>query len=233
MKNRIHSIMDMGKKKVGFFVIGTVLLLTLSTGLIFASSTNTTSPESETDHMYPEYNEAYDYSEYTAYTEVQDDNDYPTYTEAYDYYGYPEYNESTECNMYELQQIQFMWPLDGHTNVASGFGYRYSPISARREFHPGLDIPAPSRTEILAAYDGVVTFAGWLGANGLTVIIDHGNGISTLYAHNSRNRVREGAIVTRGQHIADVGTTGVSTANHLHFEIRVDDIPVDPMLFLE
>ncbi|MCL2216411.1 MAG: M23 family metallopeptidase, partial [Defluviitaleaceae bacterium] len=89
----------------------------------------------------------------------------------------------------------------------------------------------PAGTRINAAADGIVRLAGWSGGYGLTVIIDHGNGYSTLYAHNSRNRVTQGERVTRGQHIADVGTTGMSTGNHLHFEIRRNGVAIDPLPF--
>jgi len=76
-----------------------------------------------------------------------------------------------------------------------------------------------------------VRLSGWHGGFGITVIIDHGNGYSTLYAHNSRNRVEVGQRVNRGDHIADVGTTGMSTGNHLHFEIRRNGTPINPMPF--
>jgi len=126
---------------------------------------------------------------------------------------------------------QFVWPLPTHSNISSGFGSRTHPISGRNEHHTGIDLPAPAGTRIVAAADGIVRTAGWSGGFGLTVIIDHGNGYSTLYAHNSRNRVTVGQNVTAGQHIADVGTTGVSTGNHLHFEIRRNGTPVDPMRY--
>lgn len=123
----------------------------------------------------------------------------------------------------------FGWPLPGHMGISSPFGSRTHPIRRTQEHHTGIDIPAPAGTRIVAAADGVVRLAGWNGGFGITVIIDHGDGYSTLYAHNSRNRVAVGQSVTRGQHIADVGTTGVSTGNHLHFEIRRNGVPVNPM----
>ena len=124
---------------------------------------------------------------------------------------------------------QFAWPIPTHSHISSPFGPRRSPISGRQEHHSGIDIPAPAGTRINAAADGYVRLSGWNGGFGQTVIIDHGNGYSTLYAHNSRNRVQVGQRVTRGQHIADVGTTGMSTGNHLHFEIRRNGTPVNPM----
>jgi len=125
----------------------------------------------------------------------------------------------------------FAWPVPTHREISSPFGSRTHPIRRTPEHHTGIDIPAPGGTRIVAAADGYVRLAAWHGGFGLTVIIDHGNGYSTLYAHNSRNRVSVGQRVNRGQHIADVGTTGVSTGNHLHFEIRRNGIPVNPMQY--
>ena len=127
----------------------------------------------------------------------------------------------------------FQWPLPARTpaDISSGFGSRTNPITRRAEHHSGIDIPAPAGTRINAAADGVVRFAGWSGNWGLMITIDHGSGYTTLYAHNSRNRVVAGQEVTRGQHIADVGTTGQSTGNHLHFEVRRNNVPIDPMQF--
>ena len=125
----------------------------------------------------------------------------------------------------------WQWPLPARSHISSPFGNRTHPISGRNEFHSGIDIPAPAGSRIVAAADGVVRLAGWHGGFGLTVIIDHGGGYSTLYAHNSRNRVSVGQHVNRGDHIADVGTTGVSTGNHLHFEIRRNGTPINPMQF--
>ena len=123
----------------------------------------------------------------------------------------------------------FLWPLPARSHVSSGFGQRV--IFGRSQHHTGIDIPAPAGSRIIAAADGYVRLAGWNGGFGISVIIDHGNGYSTLYAHNSRNRVSVGQRVNRGDHIADVGTTGISTGNHLHFEIRRNGTPVDPMQY--
>lgn len=127
---------------------------------------------------------------------------------------------------------QFQWPIPTHSHISSPFGNRPNPFNrAVQQFHSGIDVPAPTGTPIIAAADGYVRLAGWSGGYGITVIIDHGNGYSTLYAHNSRNRVTVGQRVTRGQHIADVGSTGVSTGPHLHFEIRINNSAVDPMRY--
>ena len=128
---------------------------------------------------------------------------------------------------------RFAWPLParGPSDISSGFGSRTNPVTGRTENHAGIDIPAPAGSRINAAADGIVRFAGWSGGWGLMIIIDHGGGYSTVYAHNSRNRVSAGQHVTRGQHIADVGTTGQSTGNHLHFEVRRNNVAVNPMSF--
>jgi len=121
----------------------------------------------------------------------------------------------------------FIRPVDGP--IVSGFGYRVHPIFRRVKFHYGVDISAPSGTPIRAAADGVVVFAGWRRAYGNTVIIDHGNGVATLYAHCSRILVSEGEVVKQGQVIALVGSTGLSTGPHLHFEVRHYGEPINPL----
>jgi murein DD-endopeptidase MepM/ murein hydrolase activator NlpD len=131
---------------------------------------------------------------------------------------------------------QFAWPVPArpHTNprnISSPFGNRPDPFTGRETFHAGIDIPAPSGTNIVAAEAGVVRFAGHSVSYGNYIIIDHANNYSTLYAHNSRNRVTTGQTVTKGQHIGDVGTTGRSTGNHLHFEIRRNGDYRNPMSY--
>ncbi len=121
----------------------------------------------------------------------------------------------------------FLRPVDGH--IVSGFGYRVHPIFRRVKFHYGVDIAAPYGTPIRAAANGVVVFAGWRRAYGNTVILDHGNGLATLYAHCSQILVSEGEVVRQGQIIARVGSTGLSTGPHLHFEVRQYGEPVNPL----
>ncbi len=118
-------------------------------------------------------------------------------------------------------------PVDG--SIRSGFGYRRHPISKRVAMHTGVDIAAPHGTPIRAGGTGMVIFTGWRGGYGLTIIIDHGGKISTLYAHLSHISVSVGTIVQAGQVIGNVGSTGYSTGPHLHFEVRVNGTPVDPM----
>ncbi|MCL1935329.1 MAG: peptidoglycan DD-metalloendopeptidase family protein [Defluviitaleaceae bacterium] len=124
------------------------------------------------------------------------------------------------------------WPVPGHLRISSPYGPRRSPISGRNEFHSGIDIPAPAGRDIISSDHGVVIFSGWQNGYGNTVIVDHGDGITTLYAHNSRNLVRVGQSVQQGQVIAAIGTTGWSTGNHTHFEVRHNGRHTDPMSFL-
>lgn len=119
----------------------------------------------------------------------------------------------------------FDWPLTGV--ITSGFGWR------KKEFHHGLDLAAPTGTPIKAIEAGKVLFSGWKNRiYGNTVIIDHGAGITSWYAHNSKNLVQEGDWVKPGQVVALVGSTGRSTGPHLHLEIRIDDQAVDPKRYL-
>ncbi len=113
--------------------------------------------------------------------------------------------------------------------IVSGFGYRVHPIFHRVRFHYGVDIAAPYGSPIYAAADGEVVYAGWRRAYGNTVIVDHGNGLATLYAHCSAILVGEGQVVRKGQVIARVGSTGLSTGPHLHFEVRRFGEPVNPL----
>ncbi|GBC97876.1 Murein hydrolase activator EnvC [bacterium HR17] len=121
----------------------------------------------------------------------------------------------------------FIRPVNGA--IVSGFGYRRHPILGGVRLHCGVDIAAPHGTPIRAAADGVVVFAGWRRAYGNTVIIDHGNGTATLYAHCSAISVSEGAVVRQGQVIARVGSTGLATGPHLHFEVRRYGEPINPL----
>ncbi|MCL1845142.1 MAG: peptidoglycan DD-metalloendopeptidase family protein [Defluviitaleaceae bacterium] len=125
----------------------------------------------------------------------------------------------------------FVWPLAIRGTISSPFGYRPDPFTNRNLFHTGIDVSAPANTHIFAAEAGIVQFAGWSAGWGNYIIIQHADGYATMYAHNTRNRVSTGDRVTRGQHIGDVGTTGRSTGNHLHFEIRRNGTYVDPMRY--
>jgi murein DD-endopeptidase MepM/ murein hydrolase activator NlpD len=115
---------------------------------------------------------------------------------------------------------------------ASSFGWRLDPFTGRQAFHEGIDFAATVGTPIIAAAGGVVIAAEYHHDFGNMVEVDHGNDIVTRYAHASRLLVKVGDIVRRGQHIADVGSTGRSTGPHLHFEVRVKGVAQDPSKFL-
>ena len=123
-----------------------------------------------------------------------------------------------------------MWPVQG--TLSSPFGWRIHPILGYRKFHTGIDIGVGYGTPIHAADSGTVIYATWMGGYGNVVIIDHGGGISTLYAHQSRLAVGNGTRVARGQVIGYIGSTGLSTGPHLHFEVRLNGNPVDPLGYL-
>lgn len=116
--------------------------------------------------------------------------------------------------------------------IGSGYGMRPDPFTGALAMHAGLDFAAPPGTPIYAAAGGVVMSAEYQALYGNTVTLDHGNGLSTLYAHASRLHVKPGEIVKKGQRIADVGSTGRSTGPHLHFEVHVNGQPQNPARFL-
>lgn len=120
----------------------------------------------------------------------------------------------------------FLWPARG--SFTSGFGMRRHPIFGVRRMHSGVDIAAPRGTPVLAAWGGVVLYTGWFGGYGKIVIVDHGEGLSTLYAHLSSILTSPGQHVRKGHVIGRVGSTGYSTGPHVHFEIRVNGTPVNP-----
>lgn len=116
--------------------------------------------------------------------------------------------------------------------ITSNFGYRISPFTGKKEFHKGLDIANRKGTEIMATADGVVTFAGPKGFFGELVVIDHGHGITTRYAHLDKALFKSGDRVKRGQVIAQMGNTGRSTGPHLHYEVRLNGVPVNPSKYI-
>ena len=125
-------------------------------------------------------------------------------------------------------ETNYMWPLPGYYRLTSLFGYRIHPITGKAHSHTGIDIPASGGTPILACKSGQVVTSAYHYSYGNYVVIDHGNGNSTLYAHMSSRAVSEGQMVTQGQTIGYVGTTGSSTGNHLHLEVRDNYTRVDP-----
>jgi murein DD-endopeptidase MepM/ murein hydrolase activator NlpD len=120
---------------------------------------------------------------------------------------------------------RFIWPVAGGGRITSRYGYR------GRSFHRGVDIGTATGTAILAADSGTVTYAGWSGGYGILVVIDHGNGYITKYAHNSALLVSVGSRVQKGQQIAKSGSTGNSTGPHLHFEIMKNGTNINPLQF--
>lgn len=125
---------------------------------------------------------------------------------------------------------QLGWPVSGE--ITSPYGYRVHPIWGTTIYHSGIDIGVDEGTPVHAADGGVVVWSGWMGGYGYVVVIDHGNGLSTLYGHNSELAVDEGQSVAKGQVISYAGSTGNSTGPHVHFEVRVNGDPVDPMGYL-
>ena len=116
--------------------------------------------------------------------------------------------------------------------VTSSFGFRVSPFTGQREFHQGFDISTRKGTPILATADGVVTFAGKKGLLGNTIIVDHGHGMVTRYGHCSKFLKKRGEKVKRWEPIALVGSTGRSTGPHVHYEVRLNGIPVNPYKYI-
>lgn len=125
---------------------------------------------------------------------------------------------------------QLGWPVSGE--ITSPYGYRVHPIWGTTIYHSGIDIGVDEGTPVHAADSGVIVWSGWMGGYGYAVVIDHGNGLSTLYGHNSELAVDEGQSVSKGQVVAYTGSTGNSTGPHVHFEVRENGDPVDPMGYL-
>lgn len=126
----------------------------------------------------------------------------------------------------------YTWPAPGYSSITSPYGWRYHPILKVNKLHTGVDIGAPMGANIVAADAGKVIYAGWQNGYGQTVIIDHGAGKSTLYGHQSKIMVSYGQSVDKGQIIGKVGSTGWSTGPHLHFEVRINGSPTNPMSYL-
>jgi len=127
--------------------------------------------------------------------------------------------------------IPSMWAHMGKIN--NEFGFRRSPFGGRTyEFHAGMDIDGERGDQVIAPANGVVTEAGWKGGYGNMIEVDHGNGLKTRYGHLSKIDVEIGDSITRGQVMAFVGSTGRSTGPHLHYELRLNDRPINPRRFL-
>ena len=123
-----------------------------------------------------------------------------------------------------------VWPTRGW--VSSGFGYRISPFTAEKELHHGVDICGRKGSPVIAPADGVVTQVEWDPGYGKMVIINHGYGLSTMYAHLDKVYVKKGQVVRRHQEIAQVGDSGRTTGAHLHYEIHLNGVPVNPLRYI-
>ena len=128
---------------------------------------------------------------------------------------------------------EFAWPVPGYTRITSKYGMRTHPITGVYKLHSGTDIGAPMGANFVAANDGIVVKAGYNGAYGNMVIIDHGGGIQTLYAHGSQIMVNVGDTVKKGETVVlKVGSTGYSTGAHAHFEVRINGVTTDPLPYI-
>ena len=142
-----------------------------------------------------------------------------------------EIHEQIEDNLLLWSHIPSIHPLPG-CRICSGFGYRTDPIDRHIRMHWGVDIGAPRGKTIIATADGVVSHAGWVSGYGWTVVIDHGFGFKTAYAHCQSLLVKKGDPIKRGQSIARVGSTGRSISPHLHYEVRVSGMKINPYKYI-
>ncbi len=137
---------------------------------------------------------------------------------------------STTADWMRANSAPNLWPVEGM--VTGSFGERIDPFNGEGAFHSGVDISAVVGTPVVAPADGAVTFADFLGGYGRAVMIDHGHGISTRYGHLSSFAVTAGQVIRRGDTIGYVGLSGRATGPHLHYEVRINDIPVNPYKYL-
>ena len=157
----------------------------------------------------------------------------PSFSESLDEYNYlrsSNLSRSSYARRWHLNTKPNIWPVDGP--LMSSFGQRSDPFSGEGAWHAGVDISAPSGTSVRATADGVVTFADRFGGYGRLVVVDHGNGFETYYAHLSRVDVIEGQEIRQGEFLGAVGATGRVTAPHLHYEVRIHKAPVNPYRYL-
>ncbi|UCF70778.1 MAG: M23 family metallopeptidase [candidate division WOR-3 bacterium] len=152
-----------------------------------------------------------------------------------------------KCYLRQMSQRELQAQIDDNTNlwshipsihplsgcrICSGYGYRVDPIDRKVRMHWGLDIGAPRGTKIYSTADGVVSSAGWVNGYGLTVVVDHGFGFKTAYAHCKTILVRRNERIKRGQAIARVGSSGRSISPHLHYEVRVSGVKINPYKYI-
>ena len=143
---------------------------------------------------------------------------------------------SSSKSTYVYTGGQLNWPVPSRaassSSLSSGYVSRNRPIGSGSEFHTGYDIPASYGSAVVAAEAGTVIYAGWMSGYGNTIMVNHGNGLVTLYGHNSSLTVSKGDTVSRGQQVAKIGSTGNSTGNHCHFEVRVNGSHTNPEPYL-
>ncbi len=142
-----------------------------------------------------------------------------------------EIEDYVEKNKRELSRTPSIMPVKSGW-LTSGFGYREDPFTGKIKLHEGVDFSGSFGEPVFATADGVVTYGGWKSGYGLMVVIDHGNGYKTLYAHNSRLLVKVGDRVKRGDIIALMGNSGKTTGVHLHYEVRLFDKPLNPINYI-
>ncbi len=137
---------------------------------------------------------------------------------------------STTADWIRANSAPNLWPVEGQ--VTGSFGERIDPFNGEGAFHSGVDISSYVGSPVMAPADGLVTFADFMGGYGRAVIVDHGHGISTRYGHLSSFAVTAGQHIQRGDTIGYVGLSGRSTGPHLHYEVRINDVPVNPYKYL-
>lgn len=144
--------------------------------------------------------------------------------------SYNHFGTITTSDWARLAEAPSLWPVEGV--ITGSFGERIDPFNGEGAFHTGVDISTPYGTPIIAPADGIVRATSFINGYGRTVILDHGHGITTLFAHMSGYAVGEGESVHRGDVIGYVGSSGRSTGSHLHYEVRIHDTPVNPHKYL-
>lgn len=144
--------------------------------------------------------------------------------------GMGDMRDASTRDWLRLAAAPTLWPVQGR--ITGSFGERIDPFSGEGAFHRGVDISSEIGTRIIAPADGVVRFADFMNGYGRTVLLDHGNGITTLYGHMSGFAVSPGQLVHRGDTVGYVGQSGRSTGPHLHYEVRIFDTPVNPRKYL-
>jgi murein DD-endopeptidase MepM/ murein hydrolase activator NlpD len=144
--------------------------------------------------------------------------------------SYEQLYDHLQTQVNRIESTPSIAPAQGF--VSSSFGYRIDPFSRKRKMHHGLDISAPTGTPVYVTANGTVAYAKWYGGYGYTIKIDHGYGYSTIYAHLSKMLVRKGQQVARGQQVGKIGNTGKSTGPHLHYEVRYNNRPMNPVEFI-